>query len=223
MAGEDEQELLFSVHQLRSHVLHGRRAVLRHSSRRRAELLGMGARLGHQARGVALHRNARPRRATLFSVPHYCLLILDPTMAGIGGIRAGSFSHIMVHTEERPPLRLNVQPAAARDRFDPRLGDPRREALRWKVDKFTDHGPYAMDSQIASFSSGCSVTGSALIVGGLYSVLWGKGREIKQLRDVCQRTNVDGDDEGGAVAAVGLPLFSCPSKLPIHQVEAGQP
>ncbi|XP_065014897.1 WAT1-related protein At1g09380-like [Musa acuminata AAA Group] len=68
-----------------------------------------------------------------------------------------------------------------------------------------------------------SVTGSALIVGGLYSVLWGKGREIKKLRDVCQRTNGDGDDEGGAVAAVGLPLFSCPSKLPIHQVEAGQP
>ncbi|CAL9773861.1 unnamed protein product [Musa acuminata subsp. burmannicoides] len=68
-----------------------------------------------------------------------------------------------------------------------------------------------------------SVTGSALIVGGLYSVLWGKGREIKQPRDVCQRTNGDGDDEGGAVAAVGLSVFSCPSKLLIHQVEAGQP
>ncbi|CAL9126644.1 unnamed protein product [Musa textilis] len=68
-----------------------------------------------------------------------------------------------------------------------------------------------------------SVTGSALIVGGLYSVLWGKGREIKQLRDVRQRTNGDGDDEGGTVAAVGLPLFSSPSKLPSHQVEAGQP
>ncbi|URE16504.1 EamA-like transporter family, partial [Musa troglodytarum] len=62
-----------------------------------------------------------------------------------------------------------------------------------------------------------SVTGSALIVGGLYSVLWGKGREIKQLRDVRQRTNGDGDDEGGTVAAVGLPLFSSPSKLPSHQ------
>lgn len=59
--------------------------------------------------------------------------MLGFNLSGLGRLRSGFRTDVMVLTEERSPLRLNVQPTAAGCRRRPRVGDPRREAVRWKV------------------------------------------------------------------------------------------
>ncbi|WOK96068.1 WAT1-related protein [Canna indica] len=70
-----------------------------------------------------------------------------------------------------------------------------------------------------------SVTGSALIVGGLYLVLWGKGREMKQIKDeVGKDAEVEYEEE--AIAAIGLTMLASPppvSASPLRVTRHGQP
>ncbi|RRT56858.1 hypothetical protein B296_00024146 [Ensete ventricosum] len=57
-----------------------------------------------------------------------------------------------------------------------------------------------------------SVAGSVVIVGGLYLVLWGKGRETKKTRDAGGKETA-ADHEEGAIAAVGLTMFPSPPRV----------
>ncbi|XP_074586787.1 WAT1-related protein At1g09380-like [Curcuma longa] len=60
-----------------------------------------------------------------------------------------------------------------------------------------------------------SAIGSVLIVGGLYMVLWGKGREIKQLSQNQITDTEEDDEEGGRFSAISLPVrSSTPPKSP---------
>ena len=70
----------------------------------------------------------------------------------------------------------------------------------------------------------CSVAGSVVIVGGLYLVLWGKGRETKTMRDASGK-ETEAEHEEGAIAAVGLTMFPSPPVFasPIHEAQPGQP
>ncbi|XP_042431529.1 WAT1-related protein At1g09380-like [Zingiber officinale] len=65
-----------------------------------------------------------------------------------------------------------------------------------------------------------SAIGSVLIVGGLYMVLWGKGREIKQLGQIQVVDKEEDDEEGGSLSAISLAVLSSTPKSPRHQVEA---
>lgn len=63
------------------------------------------------------------------------------------------------------------------------------------------------------------MTGSALIVVGLYMVLWGKGRETKQMGDAVvgpAASYKEGDEEGAAVS--GSSAFS---GTPSHHSQEG--
>ncbi|XP_042425237.1 WAT1-related protein At1g09380-like [Zingiber officinale] len=64
-----------------------------------------------------------------------------------------------------------------------------------------------------------SAIGSVLIVGGLYMVLWGKGREIKQLGQIQVVDKEEDDEEGGSLSAISLAVLSSTPKSPRHQVE----
>ncbi|CAD5167828.1 unnamed protein product [Musa acuminata subsp. malaccensis] len=69
-----------------------------------------------------------------------------------------------------------------------------------------------------------SVAGSVVIVGGLYLVLWGKGRETKKTRDASGK-ETEAEHEEGAIAAVGLTMFPSPPVFasPMHEAQPGQP
>ncbi|XP_008781052.1 WAT1-related protein At1g09380 [Phoenix dactylifera] len=64
-----------------------------------------------------------------------------------------------------------------------------------------------------------SVTGSILIVGGLYLVLWGKGRELKKLSNIGVKNLEEEVEEGGGSVAISMPMYRSPD----HEARDGQP
>lgn len=61
---------------------------------------------------------------------------------------------------------------------------------------------------VSSFLCICSVLGAILIVFGLYAVLWGKGKEVRKVTQLCpvkesSVMTIDGDLESSSVEVVG--------------------
>jgi hypothetical protein len=149
-------------------------------------------------------------------------------------------AHVVVHPGARPAVRVHVQPAVARRRRHLRLGHPRREDPRRQVviDWHTQQTSCYMLSLSLSLHFGdisfhllitkpfffkplkCSAIGSALIVAGLYMVLWGKGKEMNGPAFDDDEEAVVGaglDGKGSAVAAstrdavISMPVFGTTS------------